>query len=219
MSNKTLKYINSLKDHEQFPGARCSQDPANTSMYGRSASFLVESMNQANMPARDITAVDDMQSMKLILDLETRCFNKKKKEAHDWTDILTPYRNKLRDEICENIDFHNYHIFVGNYDDEWICRVSFGNGKERRAYFVTEPVTGSHYGGCTCGKAKTESVSCHHMVAVFKNGRLKGLTPNNSMPKWYTAEMWRRQHPLLQHFLCDFSIIESLKQAERQSCP
>ncbi len=28
MSDKTLKY----KDHEQFPGARCSQDPANIFM-------------------------------------------------------------------------------------------------------------------------------------------------------------------------------------------
>jgi hypothetical protein len=56
--------------------------------------------------------------------------------AHDWTDILTPYGNKLRDEIFANIDFHNYHIVVGDYDDKWICRVSFGNGKEMMTYFV-----------------------------------------------------------------------------------
>jgi hypothetical protein len=38
MSGKTLKYINSLQDEEQFPGARCSQDPENIFMYGRTAS-------------------------------------------------------------------------------------------------------------------------------------------------------------------------------------
>jgi hypothetical protein len=51
------------------------------------------------------------------------------------------------------------------------------------------------------------------MVTVVKSGRVAGLTPNNSMPKWWTREMWRRQYPLDQHSLCDFSI-ESLKQTE-----
>ncbi len=51
------------------------------------------------------------------------------------------------------------------------------------------------------------------MVAVVKSGRVKGLTPNNSMPNWWTTEMWRLQYPLDQHSLCDFSI-ESLKQTE-----
>ena len=67
-------------------------------------------MNQANKPARDRTAADVMQSMKLILDLESRRFGQKKKTAHDWTDTLTPYGNKLKDEIFANVDFHNYHI-------------------------------------------------------------------------------------------------------------
>ncbi len=54
-----------------YPGARCSQDPDNIFMYRRSASSAVESMNQANKPARDKTAVDVMQSMELIVDLES----------------------------------------------------------------------------------------------------------------------------------------------------
>jgi hypothetical protein len=47
-------------------------------------------MNQANKPARDRTAADVMQSMKLILDLESQRFDQKKKMAHDWTDTLPP---------------------------------------------------------------------------------------------------------------------------------
>jgi hypothetical protein len=74
MSNKALNYLNSLEDCEQYPGARCSKDPDNIFMYQRSASSAVESMNQANKPARDRTAVDVMQSMKLIVDLESRRF-------------------------------------------------------------------------------------------------------------------------------------------------
>ena len=213
MSDKTLKYVNSLQDEEQFPGARCSQDPENVFMYGRTASSSVESMNQANKPARDRTAVDVMQSMKLILDLESRRFDQKKKMAHEWTDVLTPYGNKLRDEIFAAVDFHNYHIAVGEYDDRWTCRVSYSNRTERRAWFVKEPVMGSHFGGCTCGKANTEGAPCHHMVAVVKSGRVKTLTPINCMPKWWTTEMWRLQYPLNLHSLCDFSI-ESIKQSE-----
>jgi hypothetical protein len=63
------------------------------------------------------------------------------------------------------------------------------NRAERRAWFVKEPVRGSHYGGCTCGKANTEGVPCHHMVAVVKSGRVKTLTPINCMSKWWTTEM------------------------------
>jgi hypothetical protein len=40
-----------------------------------------------------------MQSMKLIVDLETRHFNEKKEMALGWPDTLTPHGNKLRDEI------------------------------------------------------------------------------------------------------------------------
>ncbi len=52
-------------------------------MYGRTASSSVESMNHANKPARDRTAVDIMQSMKLIVELETGRFNAKKEMAHE----------------------------------------------------------------------------------------------------------------------------------------
>jgi hypothetical protein len=66
-----------------------------------------------------------MQSMKLIFDLESWRFDQKKKMAHDWTDTLTPYGNKLRDEIFGSVDFHNYHIAgVGEHDDRWTFRVS-----------------------------------------------------------------------------------------------
>ncbi len=100
---------------------------------------------------------------------------------------------------------------MGDYDDRWLCRVLRGNGKERRAYFVKNPVMGSHFGGCTCGIANTDSVPCPHMVAVVKSGWVAGLTPNNAMPKWWTTEMWQLQYPQDLQSLCDFSI-ETLKK-------
>jgi hypothetical protein len=59
---------------------------------------------------------------------------------------LTPHGIKLRDQIFPNIDFHDYQIDVGEYDDCWFCRVSHGNRHERRLYFVKEAVMGSHLG-------------------------------------------------------------------------
>jgi hypothetical protein len=82
MSDNTLNYINLLQAEEQFPRARCSQDPENIFMYGRSASSSVESMNQANKSARDRTAADVMQSIKLILDLESRWFDQTRRQTN-----------------------------------------------------------------------------------------------------------------------------------------
>ncbi len=47
-------------------------------MYRRSASSSVESMNRAIKAARDRTAVDVVQSMKLLIDLKTKRFNEKR---------------------------------------------------------------------------------------------------------------------------------------------
>jgi hypothetical protein len=110
MSNKALNYLNFLEDCEQYPGAQCSQDPDNIFMYWCSASSAVESMNQANKPAKDRTAVDVMQSMKLIVDLESRRFKSKKEMAHSWPETLTPHGIKLRDKIFAKIDFHNFTL-------------------------------------------------------------------------------------------------------------
>lgn len=205
MSQKALNYLNSIEDTEQYPAARCAVQHG-IYMYQRSSSSAVESMNQANKPARDRTAVDVMQSMKLLLDLESGRFMAKKQLAWGWTETLTPHGIKLRDEIFSKVDFHDYHILVGDYEDEWTCRVCRGNRKERQVYFPKEPVMGSYFGGCSCGIPNTDGVPCHHMVAVVKSGRIAGLTPNNSMPKWWTTEMWRHQYPQQLQSLCDFSL-------------
>jgi hypothetical protein len=55
MSDKALKYLNSLPDIEQYPAARVEVGrDKDIYMYRRSASSSVESMNQSNKAARDI---------------------------------------------------------------------------------------------------------------------------------------------------------------------
>jgi hypothetical protein len=104
MSDKALKYVNSLPDIEQYPAARVEVAPdKDIYMYRRSASSSAESMNRANKAARDSTAVDVVQSMKQLIDLETKRFNEKKEMVWNWTEELTPHGIKLCDEVCANI--------------------------------------------------------------------------------------------------------------------
>ncbi len=44
----------------------------------------------------------------------------------------------------------------------------------------------------------------------MKSVRINGLTPNNSMPEWWTTAMWRKHYPQEEHSLNDFCI-ESLR--------
>lgn len=145
--------------------------------------------------------------------METGRFNDNKEKAHSWADFLTPYGIKLRDEIFASVQFLQYHIVVGDYDNEWVCKVKYQRKQMQRTHFVKNPVMGSYFGGCTCGRTETESAPCHHMMAVAKSGRIALLTPSNVMPHWYTTEMWRLQYPLDQVPLCDFSM-ESVKESD-----
>ena len=123
---------------------------------------------------------------------------------------MTPHGNKLRDEIFANVNYQDYHIVTGEYPDRWAIKVKYKTQVQRQCYFIRDPEMGSHFGACSCGKTETESLPCHHMVAVIKSGRIPALTSTNCMPKWYTTEMWRRQYPQNEVPLSDFSL-ESLK--------
>ena len=69
---------------------------------------------------------------------------------------------------------------------------------------------GSVFGGCTCSGPLTDGIPCHHMIAVLKSSRIKGLNDNNAIPQWWTAKMWHLQYPKDTTVLCDFGM-NSLK--------
>jgi hypothetical protein len=74
-------------------------------MYQRSASTALESMNQANIAARDRTVVDVVCATKLLLSLSSKRYHKKKEMAWKWQGHLTPYSEALQDAAFENINF------------------------------------------------------------------------------------------------------------------
>ncbi len=65
-----------------------------------------------------------MQAVKLLIDLETSRFLKKKADAWNQNETLTPHGIKLRDEIFGNVDFNDYTIDIAEQDESWVCQVT-----------------------------------------------------------------------------------------------
>ena len=204
VSDKALKYLNSMEDIHQYPAARCAMGEG-IYLYNRTASSSVESMNQANKEVRARTAVDVVNASILLLQLECKRFKQHQESAWKRNEYLTPHGNKLRDITFQKVpDYRLYEITVQDGEDRWTCRVV--RQHERRCWFMKVPVMGSLFGGCTCGGPLTAGVPCHHMVAVVKSSRILGLNESNAMPKWWTTEMWRLQYPKEGNALCDFDM-------------
>jgi hypothetical protein len=210
MDIKALKYLNTLPDDQQYPGARCDRDNGDTQvyMYMHEASSAVESMNKANKPARAKTAVDVVCSTHLLVEMCSIRYQAKKEEAWKWEDILTPKGIKLRDEAFEKINYRHYRINIEEGEEKWICRViRIGMGNvERTCFFLKELEQDSAFGGCSCGLPYTDGVPCHHMVAVVKSSRIEGLTASNAMPYWWSTECWRNQFPVDTNVTCNFDM-------------
>jgi hypothetical protein len=98
MDNKALKYLNTLPDKQQYPGARCDRGAGDPKVFmnQHESSSSVESMNKANNPARARTAVDAVCSTHLLVQMCSMRYQAKKEEAWKWEDTLTPYGTKLR---------------------------------------------------------------------------------------------------------------------------
>ncbi len=80
MAGKELRYLYLVNDNQQYPAARCAMGD-NVVMYQRSASSVTESMNRMNMAAREKMAVDPINALSLILQLEVKRFNAKKEKG------------------------------------------------------------------------------------------------------------------------------------------
>lgn len=69
LTARQWKYLNDVDDEAQYPAARCAMGN-NIFLYDHEASSGVESMNRANKAARERTAVDMVNAVMLLLELE-----------------------------------------------------------------------------------------------------------------------------------------------------
>ena len=153
-------------------------------------------MNHAIEAARERTAVDVVNAVILLLQLETKRYCQNRDSAWTWTETLTPHGKSLCKDTFKKVDdYRLYDITITDGGDRWSCRVVRTNTNERKCWFMKTPVMGSLFGGCTCGAPITGGLPCHHMVAVVKSSRFVGLNTINAMPMWWTTAMWRKQYP------------------------
>ena len=196
IQDNALRFINSIHDHQQFPAARCALHP-DACMFQRTSSSSVESMNRANSSIRDRTAVDPINSLILLLDLEGKRYNAHCDNAWSCTDILTPYGKKLLVGAFDQVNFRDFEIAVTQQGDMWCCHIN--RIVSTNLYTCHIPMVaddyGSHFGTCTCGVPKVDGIPCLHMVAICKSNRIEGLNENNIMPFWYHTSHWRKQYP------------------------
>ena len=111
IQDNALHFINSIHDHQQFPAARCALHP-DACMFQRTSSSSVVSMNRTNSSIRDRTAIDPINSIILLLDLEGKRYNGHRDNAWSCTDILTPYGKKLLVGAFDQVNFRDFEIAV-----------------------------------------------------------------------------------------------------------
>lgn len=201
MSIKALTYLNKLEDTDQYPVARCNQGEG-IYMNDRKASSPGEAMNNANNSMRARTAVDPVNAVMLLVNLQAGRYERLSALAHSCKDILTPLGTKLsmytfrgpKDPTAGGVDFRKYQINISDdsLGDRVLCVVTYTGdmGKahlERKCYFPNVAIMGSRFGGCSCGEQKVLGRPCHHMVAVVKSGRIQDLDKVNAMPHWFMS--------------------------------
>lgn len=91
-------------------------------MFDRSASSGLKSINCANMRSREKSAVDIVNAMLLLIEMERKRFISKQKMAWQLDNVLTPKGHALMKEVFEEInvtdneipevDFADYTLFM-----------------------------------------------------------------------------------------------------------
>ena len=69
LSATQVRYLKDIVDERQYPAARCAMGH-NVYLYDHEASSGVESMNQANKKARERAAVDVVNAIMLLVEME-----------------------------------------------------------------------------------------------------------------------------------------------------
>ena len=85
VDDKAVKYLNTVKNAEVYPAARCHLSKS-FCMYRRLSSSSAESMNKANQAARAKMAVDVVSST-----IAATRYKGQKEQAWKWDNILTPH--------------------------------------------------------------------------------------------------------------------------------
>ena len=124
---------------------------------------------------------------KLLLKLEEGRFKRNKEKAWSWKEVLTPHGKGLLEKAFKSVNPRDYSITIEADANCYNCYMSKNVSNYKYiCWFPLEYVdVGSLFGGCSCGVPSTDSMPCHHMVAVVKSYIIEGLNETNVMPIWW----------------------------------
>jgi len=100
-------------------------------------------MNHAIKAARERTAVDVVNAVILLLQLETKQYCQNTDSAWTWTETLTPHGKSLCKDTFQKVDdYWLYDISITDGGDHWSRRVVKTNTNKRNCWFMKTPVMG-----------------------------------------------------------------------------
>ena len=148
-------------------------------MYGRSASSGLESMNKANMRAREKSAVDIVNATLLLIEMERKRFLAKQELAWQSDDVLTAKGRALMKDVFEDINVADYDISDVEFANYTLFTVkkNGSNQVNAKVKIPNQPIDGTRFGML--------GIPCGHMAAVVL-ARYNGLTMTDIMPFWWT---------------------------------
>jgi hypothetical protein len=202
LDEKTLEYFyTKIHDNAQFPAARCNMGDDIFWLYDHEASSGVESMNNANKAVRNHSAVDPVNSVILLVNLEAGRYKRERDAAWKWDTSLTPKGEEICHRAFEHMVCNNYTLAVTETATHHVTEVvkreiDPGGGRYYVVKTLKVAVHGSMFGSCTCGIPQTKTIPCCHMVAVVQSGKIPTLTQLTSMPSWCMTATWRDQYPI-----------------------
>jgi hypothetical protein len=208
--------LNAIPDYQQYPAARCALGEG-ISMFQCTASSSVESMNCANQAVRKSTAVDPVNAVILLPQLEGKRYGEHRDKAWDWSEELTPHGKQLVKTAFAEVNLREYEVTINPEGNRYCCVVNWiVSPNKNTCLFHAIEENGSIFGDCGCGVPRVDGISCWHMVAVCKSKKIEGLNETNIMPVWWHTSHWRRQY--LQRTLVENNFsIETLRNNTKPS--
>jgi hypothetical protein len=192
-------YLTKLDEECQYAAARCAMGEK-VCMYSKSALSGVESMNKANLAARQRTGIDIINAMILILKLEGERFTMFQHKAWERDEILTKRGLELMQDAFSNINIIEYRIKLNATacNSFHTVRVRKTTSKNEFTVVISTEADGygSRFGSCTYGKPKKDGIPCSHMAIVAMSSQINGLTRIQVVPYWYTTAHWQAQYAL-----------------------
>ena len=94
---------------------------------------------QIYLAVRERTAGDPVNATILLLQLETKGYNKYKTKAWNLNEVLTPHGKKLSEDAFRDINHRKYEIHINTQGHWWLCCVQrLSSTNQYLCYFNAE---------------------------------------------------------------------------------